>query len=582
MRRFRVEQVRVVGFRALTQDEFGLQGLNVFHGPMGSGKTSRLLALYYALTGATPPGVNLDELIHVEADFMWVEVQGWLGDRPFTLVRRKRRGQASSFRSDPKDFPPLPPNIYVEGRDIARLFARGGREGLNVDELLGLNRYREVAQAITTGPIDRQIRELERQKESLERAGGLRERLRRVEEDLTYTRRRLEAVEQRLREEAPLHQWAEEVLQRQERMKALLGEVEGKRRLVLEYKAQLQALRPPAISEEEVAELEAKRNAAERRIAFLEAVMQAVELQGQRVEEIALCPLCGAFLTPEAKAKVKHYYEEYRRLLEEAEKLSERVREARARLEEAKRVRERASFLEGEISRLEKEVAEADVEELPEADVEKAQLALKLRDQLLEERRSLELELRSLEEQESAYKAALAELTEASLESIDRRLERLRELKERLQRVKVALMDVVREVRDEELAELRSSFQEAFKTIYPYQRLAEVDFETVTIRGRETLTVKARTDGGWIYSHQMSTGENVAVSFALLFAVNRLGGLPILLLDEPEEGLDEKGVEGLAQILFRLKESVQLVVATRSPQLARLLSPEDRTVEEGA
>ena len=69
----------------------------------------------------------------------------------------------------------------------------------------------------------------------------------------------------------------------------------------------------------------------------------------------------------------------------------------------------------------------------------------------------------------------------------------------------------------------------------------------------------------------MSTGENVAVSFALLYAINHLEKSPLLLLDEPEEGLDEKGVEGLADVLNNLKASTQIVVATRSPQLARLL-----------
>jgi len=133
------------------------------------------------------------------------------------------------------------------------------------------------------------------------------------------------------------------------------------------------------------------------------------------------------------------------------------------------------------------------------------------------------------------------------------------------------LMEAVNEKRSDQLKSLKASFKETFKRIYPYPRFSDVEFDTVHIRGREVLQVKAKTDGGWVYSHQMSTGENVAISFALLYAINHLEKSPLLLLDEPEEGLDEKGVEGLADVLNHLKASTQVVVATRSSQLAQLL-----------
>jgi predicted ATPase len=88
------------------------------------------------------------------------------------------------------------------------------------------------------------------------------------------------------------------------------------------------------------------------------------------------------------------------------------------------------------------------------------------------------------------------------------------------------------------------------------------------------LYVKGKVDDTWVYAHQMSTGENVALSFALLLAVNELASSPLLLLDEPEEGLDESGIRGLAEVLRKMKGMTQLLVATRSPLLASLLRAE--------
>jgi predicted ATPase len=46
---------------------------------------------------------------------------------------------------------------------------------------------------------------------------------------------------------------------------------------------------------------------------------------------------------------------------------------------------------------------------------------------------------------------------------------------------------------------------------------------------------------------------------------------PIILLDEPEEGLDDNGIRGLADTLNGLSEITQVVVATRSHLLASFL-----------
>jgi chromosome segregation ATPase len=163
---------------------------------------------------------------------------------------------------------------------------------------------------------------------------------------------------------------------------------------------------------------------------------------------------------------------------------------------------------------------------------------------------------------------------------VDMKIQNLTNLKESLQKIKATLIETLSEARSNQLDNLRSSFKTTFRRIYPYQRLKDIDIETVTVRGRDTIQVKGLAGDRWIRSNQMSTGENVAVSFALLFAANQLEASPILLLDEPEEGLDENGVQGLADILNTLKTTTQIVVATRNTQLTQLLKPEQETEKE--
>jgi chromosome segregation ATPase len=266
--------------------------------------------------------------------------------------------------------------------------------------------------------------------------------------------------------------------------------------------------------------------------------------------------------------------EEYRKVLDEYSSLQIRLSQKRKEVEEYRRLLEQRRFIESEISRLEGEIAQTRVQIVSEEDLSKALRLLKEAEETKREIELLESKLSALEAQKEAYQTALAQLGSQNHVNLERKIRRLRDLADKIRRIRSALIEAVNEAKNERLASIKSSFKEAFKKIYPYERIKDVDFESRIVRGHEVLYVKCKVDESWVYAHQMSTGENVALSFALLLAVNELASSPLLLLDEPEEGLDESGIRGLAEVLKKMKQRTQLLVATRRPLLASLLGSE--------
>lgn len=569
----RLEKLELAGFRRFEKDSVSLTDLTVLSGEMGSGKTSKLLAVLFALTGSTVSGLHLDDLINIDSEFMWVRVEGKVKGHPFYIERRKRRGQATVTRTDLPSIPKLSERIFIEGREIAKLFIGAPTEkAFKLDALLGLQGYDQIISELSTAPLERRIDTLNELKASAQQHKALLERAEELEKELERISRRLQEIEERLASNSSLYSWAEELMRREEEARRVSAELESKKSILEGYKAQLSSLPPfPQAIEEELKEMEARYDAMQKRIAFLEAAMQTLDLVGKKIEEIVYCPLCGGFISPKMLERFKGYSDEYKKYIEWSTDLESLLAEKRRAYEEARRNEEKRRLLEGEIRRLENEISQVSYTPIPAEERERAEGALSEKKGLLDEKKELELRRRGLEEQRAAYRATLARVQAIDISSIESKLEALSQLAERLRRIKRALSEAVNEARAEQLEGLRASFKDTFKRIYPYQRFSDVDFEAQTIRGREVLQVRAKVDDRWIYSHQMSTGENVALSFALLYAVNRLEASPILLLDEPEEGLDEGGIEGLADVLLRLKASTQLVVATRSRQFAQLL-----------
>jgi len=84
---------------------------------MGIGKTSRLLAVLFALCGEAPSGLVLDDLINTSCDHTLVRVEGCLNNLPFFIERRKRRGGPVAVKTDLPEQLKIDPKIFVDGRD---------------------------------------------------------------------------------------------------------------------------------------------------------------------------------------------------------------------------------------------------------------------------------------------------------------------------------------------------------------------------------------------------------------------------------------------------------------------------------
>lgn len=565
----------MVCFRGIREAEFTLDDLTVFSGSMGSGKTSRLLAVLFALCGGAPSGLILDDLINTSSDHMSVRVEGYLNGLPFFIERRKRRGGPVAVKTDLPEQLKIDPKIFVDGREVAKLFAGAPSEkALKLNQLLELDKYDQVASEITAAPVERRIQELEKQLSAIKQIDDLRKRDAECAAEIGRSKDRLAALRLKYIMDSSMLKWAEEVKRRAEEAKQTELEMKGKLKLLEQYRSQLRIL-PEAFegAEEEMREMEARNDALNRRIAVLEASIQVIDLQKDM--NVQTCPLCNAPLSKEALESFKHLEDEYRKVIDEYNNLQTKLTQKRKEVEEQRRLVEQRRFIEAEVNRLEAEVAQSKVQTVSEADLSKALQLLKEAEEMRREIEVLESRLSSLEAQREAYEAALAQMDSQDATNLEYKIRKLRDLADKLKRIKSSLLDAVNEAKSERLTSVKSQFKDAFKKIYPYERLKDVDLESKVVRAREVLLVKGRVDDTWVYAHQMSTGENVALSFALLLAVNELESSPILLLDEPEEGLDESGIRGLAEVLKKMKTRTQLLIATRSDLLASLLKSED-------
>ena len=363
----KVEKIDLIGFRGLRGESFTLDDLTVFEGEMGIGKTSKLLSILFCLTGSSPHGLNLDELINSNTDSMRVRALITLNGEIYSLERKKRRRMPASFSIKPEDvrLPPLDIGIFIEGRQIADLFMGGPTErALKLDTLLGISEYDQRVSQLTPAAAERRISELEKQRERVDRTTQSIERLKEVDDRLMVLHKRGEEVKLALSsmETEYLH------------AKALLADDEDslkKDTILLGKKQMLQgALKqfddiPKFRSNlaQELKEHEAKWNALQTRKTFLEAAMETLNIEGKQVNQLKLCPLCGALITDNALTKFEHYDRDYKDVSREIMEFKEAVEAKRNQLGKAQSDKERADLLSSQFDTIRAEIRslEADI-----------------------------------------------------------------------------------------------------------------------------------------------------------------------------------------------------------------------------
>ncbi|HEY4699883.1 MAG TPA: AAA family ATPase [Nitrososphaerales archaeon] len=570
----KLKRVEVECFRGLVKSKFELDDLTVFSGEMGVGKTSKLLAILYCLTGSAPQGMNLDDMINIDSDHMWVKIEGEHNGQKFIFERSKRTGRPSSFKINIDNLPKVNENIFIDGRDIFRFFLGAPTEkALKIDTLLGLSKFSQVSSEINTNHIERRINDLKNRLEEIAQLTILTEKIRITQSELKQVEEEISIVSNNLYENSEKYSIAEYVkIKADEHYKKNI-EIQSKKRLITSIEEQIQSINVDSNRvEETVNELNSKHSASQKRVAFLEAVMQILEIDERKINDVSTCPICGALISPDALDRFRHYDEEYRILIGEITEVEVEIASKRESFEEAVRNKEKKEILTNQLNKLKLELSNVTLEVIQQEDVKNAEDLLNKRNKL--KQRALELEIRrnSLKDNLETYRSLHGSLQQITVEEVNIRITNLEKLMIRLSRIKSALVESINEIRTNQISNLKSSFKETFKKIYPYDRLTGVDFENVLVRGKEIIQVKGELGDKWIHPHQMSTGENVAISFALLFAVNQLDNTPIFLLDEPEEGLDENGIKGLVDILKQLKKSTQLLIATRSSMLENSLT----------
>jgi len=570
----KLKRVEVECFRGLVKSKFELDDLTVFSGEMGVGKTSKLLAILYCLTGSAPQGMNLDDMINIDSDHMWVKIEGEHNGQKFIFERSKRTGRPSSFKINIDNLPKVNENIFIDGRDIFRFFLGAPTEkALKIDTLLGLSKFTQVSSEINTNHIERRINDLKNRLEEIAQLTILTEKIRITQSELKQVEEEISIVSNNLYENSEKYSIAEYVkIKADEHYKKNI-EIQSKKRLITSIEEQIQSINVDSNRvEETVNELNSKHSASQKRVAFLEAVMQILEIDERKINDVSTCPICGALISPDALDRFRHYDEEYRILIGEITEVEVEIASKRESFEEAVRNKEKKEILTNQLNKLKLELSNVTLEVIQQEDVKNAEDLLNKRNKL--KQRALELEIRrnSLKDNLETYRSLHGSLQQITVEEVNIRITNLEKLMIRLSRIKSALVESINEIRTNQISNLKSSFKETFKKIYPYDRLTGVDFENVLVRGKEIIQVKGELGDKWIHPHQMSTGENVAISFALLFAVNQLDNTPIFLLDEPEEGLDENGIKGLVDILKQLKKSTQLLIATRSSMLENSLT----------
>lgn len=425
-----IEEVELKNWKSHheTRMEFS-GGVNALVGTMGSGKSSVLEAVVFALYGTTPKlnsrELKLDDVIRRSpdpADEAEVRVDFTVEGKNYSVSRRIERGsgtERSELREDGElveapstqevteqvekvlgmDFKSFTRAVYSEQNHLDLfLEMRPGDRKERIDELLELDRFEDARK--TAVKVENRLedqyesrqQELEELEEELEDAEGkkLEQEVEEAEQELEELEEELDELEERLESE---QEKREELEQRKERFEELdqkKTRLETRRETVEErLEEKLEAVEEIGDAEKRLEEARDKVERLEEmhdRIAELEKELEHLE---EREEELQ-----------ETEEQLEEQLEKYGK----REEVEEELEQVKQELEEVKK--------SGNQSHARRKELEESVEKLRDAEVCPTcgeELEKGHREQLLEERKT---EIRELRKREKKLREKLKELKE--------------------------------------------------------------------------------------------------------------------------------------------------------------------------
>ncbi len=615
-----INSIRIVNIRSHLQTTIHFnKGITILSGRTGSGKSSVLMAITYALFGSTSNSM----LLRRGAKSGFVELEFTSNGHEY-VIRRGMKKSGERIIADPD-------NLWIKkDGDRLPLIARTSEINEKISSILGFPRNANARELFETTCYAKQdeLRKL------IELTNSEREKLidrimQLSKYELTYEH--IKPLLNSLNNELSL------IKGRMENIAYVKNELEQKTRKLAELKTSLEKLKKELReSKESLRKASLKREIAEKKVREIELRKSTYDskkglLDGFKKELDSITSELKSLEKPE-KCDIDELVKRQASLLGEKSKFSASLRELRDELanfnslgascpvckqeitkEHASRVKEelrkRISAAEEEISRIEGEISKVREE------IEKGRKAKEVLDYITrKEERAGELRMRikKLEEELSNlspvseelmkakedYKKANEEFIKAekmhstlaerhanaeslvyeinndisrikeNLDALEKNKEKLSALESKirfLRRIREDIRAIRSAVRARFLEDFRHEFQKKYEEIRPegYSVDININYEPVAFAGGVETSISA-----------LSGGEKTSVALAYRLAlseisarINSISHNEFLMLDEPTTGFDRKDISLLPSALRNIRQIPQIIIVSHEEEL---------------
>ncbi|MCD6403889.1 MAG: SMC family ATPase [Nanoarchaeota archaeon] len=585
IRRVILENIRSHKYTEVCFDD----GITVISGRTGSGKSSILMAIEYALFGSESR-ISKELLLRrrelrgrVVLD---VEHGGHLItiERVFVREGKSILSKGFSFKVDGVEklgmkremdlnhqvalslgFPErardlFETTIYTKQDEIRKLLTMSKMERQKyIDEILQLSKYelvwenmREVLRDLErdVSEIEGELKEepflREEMKKTEEESERVRKELRELQEEEKESEKKYVEIGERFRRARERLDALEEKRRRYENAKSL---VEGKEKElrcleeeILQLKKEIDGMKVEEIDYDEIlreyTSLKEKVNGYEERLRELEREYEEV----LSMKAGARCPFCKQEISEEHMGRIREEYEKKRdglrrekeekeRALVEMGRKLERAREAREKQKAREKKMDELGFKEGKVKELRSEINSLKEEIKEPFDYELLEKVKKEYEMLLEEKEKVGREYERLKERMTGLKERLLEL-ENRAKRLGERLRELERSKERLGKLKEVLMLLSR--LREDIRGIRSIVRNIF--LGDFRAEFQKRFEEIRRTGEYIVDIKDdyepvayTAEGEEVPIASLSGGEKTSVALAYRLALSdiaaQLGGI---------------------------------------------------------